>query len=250
MNQRMRNTGLAAAIAAGVVVSAPAGSMAADMTYAPTAAAASTSVFGGVNAKEDVWYAYLGGVHALNGDLDTDGWLIRAMIGGGEVDYQAGGAVGNVDSDIFDADLMVGYHIFEGRNRYTGYIGANYRDNDLSPNDPGNSTSGDEFGAKIQLEANSWMGDMWNLDAIGSYSTAYDTYWARARFGYAWSGNLLIGPEGVVSGDDEYDEQRIGVFVSGMQLGAIDVSASVGYADTSRGGDDSIYGGIEFSTRF
>lgn len=250
--KRTLNAGVASALALGMLGATSTTTLAADMTYnpAPMAALVSTTVFTGITAKEDVWYAYLGGVHALNGDINQEGWLVRALIGGGEADYSAGGAIGNVDADLFDADLMVGYQIFEGRNRYTGYVGVHYHDTDLSPNDPGNSTRGDEFGAKIQLEANSWIGDFWNLGAIGSYSTANDAYWARARLGYDWGGGWLIGPEGVVGGDDEYDEQRIGVFVGGIQLGAINMSASVGYADTSRSGNDSIYGTLGFSTQF
>ena len=248
---KLANAGVAAAVALGAAALTPSVAKAADLTYspAPMAALLSTSVFTGVSAKEDSWYAYLGAVHALNGDINAEGWLVRGFIGAGETDYRAG-VLGTIDSDIFDADLMVGYQIFEGRNRYTGYIGANYHDNDLSPNDPGNSTRGDEIGAKIQLEADSWIGDLWNVGAIVSYSTANDAYWARARLGYDWGGGWLIGPEGVLSGDDEYDEQRIGAFISGIPVGPLNASLAVGYADTSRGGDDSIYGSLGLSMQF
>lgn len=252
INDMIGRAGIVGAVALGAIATASSSAPAADLSYspAPMAALLSTTVFTGVTAKEDSWYAYLGGVHALNGDINQEGWLVRAFIGGGEADYSAGGALGNVDVDLFDADAMVGYQIFEGRNRYTGYIGIHYHDTDLSPNDPANSTQGDEIGAKIQLEADSWIGDFWNLGAIASYSTANDAYWARARLGYDWGGGWLIGPEGVLSGDDEYDEQRIGAFISGIPVGPLNASLAVGYADTSRSGNDSIYGSLGLSMQF
>jgi hypothetical protein len=47
----------------------------------------------------------------------------------------------------------------------------------------------------------------------GNYSTAFDVYWARARIGLV-RGGVTFGPEGIVFGDEEFNAQRLGGFVS------------------------------------
>ena len=78
---------------------------------------------------------------------------------------------------------------------------------------------------------------------IGSYSGANDTYWARARFGYALS-SVNIGPEIITSGNDSYDETRYGAFAQ-WDSGNIGFTLSGGYYDSegdrSRSDEDGGY---------
>ena len=45
----------------------------------------------------------------------------------------------------------------------------------------------------------------------GYYSTAFDTYWSRARVGMNL-GRFIIGPEAGADGNEGYDAQRLGAF--------------------------------------
>lgn len=220
------------------------------MPEEPVSHGPGTVVFTGFNAKEDAYFLYLGGVHAINGDLTSDGWLLRLFGGFGEYDYNAG-ALGNVDGDLVLGDLMAGYQWFEGAVRYSAYAGLNIADNDLSPNDPGNSTRGTEVGAKVQLEAETVQFDSYYVSGIASYATTHDDYWARLRVGHRFAGNYVLGPEGLVMGNDEYDQQRLGLFLNGIQLGSVNVGLSGGYAFVDgKNGDDSLYGAIDASFAF
>ncbi len=210
----------------------------------------STVLFSGFDVKEDSYFLHLGGVHAWNGDLNTDGWLLRGFVGFGEYDYNAGGALGKVNGDVFTADLMVGYQWFDSNVRYSAYVGGNFADNDLSPNDPANSTRGSEFGAKVQLEAETANVTDYYVSGAASYATTNDDYWARLRVGHTVGAGYVVGPEGVLLGNDEFDQQRIGLFLKGASLGPIGFSVSAGYAFVDGNGDDSVYGSLGASYAF
>lgn len=216
------------------------------MTFSP-----STAVFFGGNAKEDSYFLYGGFVHALNGDLGRDGWLARIVGGFGEYDYtNVGVPGGKVDSDHTNLDLTVGYQWFLPGTRFSLYGGANRQEHDLSPNDPGNSVEGSEWGFKVQGEAETLDTSPYYGSAIAAYSTANDDYWTRFRLGTRFAGPV-IGPELVLQGNDEYDEQRYGVFMKGLQLGPLSTEVSVGYADASgTTGPSSVYGSLGFSFAF
>ena len=96
----------------------------------------------------------------------------------------------------------------------------------------------------------------WYFDLIGSYSTAFDTYWSRARIGYD-CGRLVIGPEGILYGNSDFDAQRIGGFVQfDMPVaGAFTrTSLAVGYETTDDngtfGGREGAYGTLNFAVAF
>ena len=223
---------------------------AADLNQ-PVAHGPSTVLFWGGNAKEKAYYLYGGGVTALSGDISQDGLLFRAVLGFGEYKYSTTAvASGKVNGDIFQAEASLGYQIYSDAFRLSGYLGIDYQDNDLSPNDTTNSTRGDEVGAKFQAEVETVHSAPYYASLMGSYSTANDSYWSRARIGYKFDG-FIIGPEGLLMGNNEYDGQRIGAFLGGISLGALNVSISGGYADVDgTQGGSSGYGAIGFSMTF
>lgn len=210
-----------------------------------------TAVFWGINGKEDAYFLYGGAVHALNGDLSAEGFLLRGFIGFGEYEYKnAAVAGGEVNGDVVSMDASAGYQIFTGNMRLTGYVGLAFENNDLSPNDSGNSTRGDEVGIKLQAEIAGVGIAPWHWSAMGSYGSANDSYWARLRVGHEF-GQVIVGPEGLLMGNNEYDGQRIGGFITLPQFGAVSISLSGGYADVDgTQGGDSVYGAIDFSTTF
>src|SRR5580704_6419512 len=84
----------------------------------PTSAPANpwTEVWSGLDLTKDSDYGYAGGLVALSGNLNQDGWLFRASGGGGHYTYnRAVGVTQGVDFE--NGDLMVGYQTFVGRTR-------------------------------------------------------------------------------------------------------------------------------------
>lgn len=223
--------------------------LAAAVSIAATTAAQaeSAALFTSVDVAKDSHYLYLGGVIALNGDINKDGFLARASVGIGEYDYTTTGT--KINGDVVAADLMIGYQNFFSGGRVTGYIGGGYQDHDLSPADALNPVSGDEFGVKGQLEGAFDLTSNLNANIIGNYSTVNDSYWSRVRVGYDLGG-VQIGPEGLALGSDSFDQQRVGGF-AGIDLGGnLNASISVGYASTDGRGSDGVYGTIGFSITF
>lgn len=230
----------------------------------PAAADGSTVVFSGSDFKEDAAFTYVGGVHALNGDLGRDGFLLRVFGGYGEYQYATGNVIGgNVETDLVIVDAGVGYQIFGGGLRFSAYASASYEDHDQSPEDFTNPVRGSEWGFKGQGEVETLADSPFYFGAIGSYSTAFDSYWVRGRAGLPIGHGLILGPEIVGLGAEDFDQVRYGAFLSGLPTiwslvfgGDSKMSVSVGYADTTsddnggRGGDDSVYGTISSSFPF
>jgi cellulose biosynthesis protein BcsS len=171
----------------------------------------SSVAFGGVDGGPSFDVVYAGAITALNGDITRDGVLLRALAGYAWYDYVGG--VGHVDGRATVADLMIGYQQVMGNMRVAGFIGLDYQDHRLSPNDPFNHVNGTETGVKVVGDVSSLVGNPLFFNLLGSLSTAFDSYSARLRIGYNFGGSLVIGPEGWVFGNSFGDFQRVGVFL-------------------------------------
>ena len=113
----------------------------------------SVAFFGGEIGHES-YIIYGGFVKAFNGNIGTDGFLGRVTASFGSYEYDTlAVAPGSVDLDATSIDVMLGYQTYRPGYLVSIYAGFDYRDNALSPNDPGNPASGGEAGAKVQFEA-------------------------------------------------------------------------------------------------
>ena len=216
-------------------------------------AAESTSLFTGADTRDDSNYFYLGGIKAISGDLDQSGWLLRGVVGYGEYEYQTTAVPsGEVDVDQLSVQAGVGYQRVVDDTRLSFFTSVDYQDHDDSPADVMNSVRGDETGVAFQAEIDTTSGD-WNYGVMASYSTAFDSYWSRARVGYN-TGSVTVGPELVVSGNEEYAEERYGVFVGWPLSAQTSVTLSGGYfeseGDLSIREEDGGYASLGLSYQF
>jgi hypothetical protein len=220
------------------------------LTISTAAHATSTSVFTGVDVAHNSWFAYVGGVTALQGqDITTQaGFLARLAGGYGQYHYNRPFTT-SVDGDVGDGNLMVGYGSPFSGGHIAGYIGGDWTDHHLSPNDTLNKTRGTRGGAMGQLELNFSPADHFNGNVLGSYSTAFNTYWSRADVGYNF-GSVTVGPEIGFSGDKSYDEIRYGAHLSAIDLGFATAGLHGGWVNSNRRGGDGGYGDVGFSRRF
>ncbi|TAL39348.1 MAG: cellulose biosynthesis protein BcsS [Alphaproteobacteria bacterium] len=221
------------------------------LALAAPAQAATTIVFTGVDVAHNSWSAYLGGVTALSGQDITsqDGWLARAAIGYGEYDYDRPGILSDVDGDYTDGDLMIGYGHSFGNGRVSAYLGGNYQHHDLSPDDPLNEVEGGEGGVKGQLEFRLAPVDHVTVNAIGSYSTAFENYWSRLDVGYNFGG-FSVGPEVGLYGNDEFNAARFGGQIRDIDLGFAAMDLHGGWVNSNRRDGDGGYGALGFSKLF
>ena len=220
------------------------GGYVADTTY-------STVAISGVDVSRNADYYYSGVYYALNRDLSRDGFLVRVLGVRGFYEYDLFDAgVIDVHANYWVGDAMIGYQWVRGGVDVAALIGVEYQDHSLSLPDFTNPLQGSEVGFKVaaDIESNGNDNSPWYFALGGSYSTAFDSYYALGRIGHKF-GRFTVGPEAWALGDVSGDAQRLGGFVAwdvklGDTLGNISFSVGHQFSD----GDDgsSIEGGRNF----
>lgn len=220
----------------------------------------SHAIVGGLDAAKKATEGYLGVIAAFNGDLDRDGSLFRGL---GTYGYyrDVGINFADINDNFLQGDVMLGYQVISDGVTIAGYVGADFQDHDLSPDDPAVPLRGSEAGFKVALDIETERNKQRPIYAAlyGAYSTAFDSYSVVGRGGLNM-GRLAIGPEGMLLGDVSGDAQRLGVFaltdvsLGGPTIGTL--SASVGYqfvdnADSLYNfGEEGVYGTLQFTMAF
>jgi Cellulose biosynthesis protein BcsS len=218
-------------------------------------------------AKDSIWLEQ-SLTYGLNGDLDSSGFRLRGDTAYGNYNYLNSDVPGGkVNADVWYGGIWLGYQLFSGNLAYTGWIGSDYQDTDLTPHDPSNVTRGSAFGFSTEAEIENVGEGPLYFDLDGQYSTGFRTYWSRARVGYRFDhASWVIGPEGTFLGDEGFDNQRVGAFVDfPLRLSPtmlLDMSLAGGYsfggggtgngAGIGPGGSsqNSGYFSADFSSRF
>jgi hypothetical protein len=172
----------------------------------------SRMTYSGLDLSPDSWYSYSGVIFALNRDLSKDGARIRIQGAYGQYDYE--NTVSH-DVDLWQGDVMIGYAWIRDRVEFALYAGVDVIDHDISPADPANLVNGTETGFKTAGYLVSRTTEL-NLPYYflldGSYSTAFETYYALGRLGL-YRHSTIFGVEGWLLGDQDWEAQRLGGFV-------------------------------------
>jgi len=220
---------------------------AAGLLTAP-AAHADGVLLGGANWYDEGVYYSLGSLFPLNGDFGKDGPILKVWVYGTDFDYDAG--FDDVNAEGFGGEVSIGYQKLFEHGRVAGYVGVTHRDLDLSPDDPDADGLEKDTGIPIQFEGGYEFTDMFGVDGIASYTAIYNEYWGRFR-PFTRLGPLYVGPELILNGGDEFDNQYYGVFVGGIPLGfegaGLELSGGLMHRE---GGHNSGYGGVSFSYGF
>lgn len=131
----------------------------------------------------------------------------------------------------------------------SGYVGLNVRRNEVSGLGDGLAAETTRVGLKTALDLYARPTAFTMVHATGTYSTAFNAYYARLRGGVASVAGGYLGPEVAVLGDDYYRQWRAGLHLSGMQFGAVQLGLSVGYLhDEARKG--GAYATVDLRTGF
>ena len=209
------NTALAALSAMLFLVgagSASADGMRRNGANSSTSTTQSVVTFSGYDQARDSSYFFQGVQVALNGDIGRDGFMVRFY--GSQVDYDYLNGTTPTHGMGRQGEFMIGYKASRGNIWGAAFVGVDHQNHKLTPNDHTNSVRGSETGLKV-------VGDLASLREVGPvyfalsgmYSTAFDSYWARARVG----GNVnrvTIGPEFVALGNQGFDATRVGAFMT------------------------------------
>src|SRR5215510_4103259 len=171
---------------------------------------------------------YMGVLYAPYG-MDKSGLRVSAFGLGG--DYRYHGDPGETFKGRFvSADALIGWsHVFNN-GAATLQVGANYQDHRVRPFDPNNSVQGAKTGFKVQADL--WVNPTTRtlIYALGSYSTAFDTYYTVGRLGYDfWGKGVFFGPEVGGLGNDRTDQLRVGGHMTGLMIGPGKLTLSTGW---------------------
>ena len=171
-------------------------------------------VISGAEVTKNAFVSYTNVIIALDGRLGTPSLLLRGNVLHGDYDYTLNPMTGNeVDVDYIQGEMTLGYGgVYDGI-WLAAYVGVDYQDHDLDQVDPTNSVQGSDVGFKVVGEVVKLGHHGIHYAAYGTYSTAFDSYYARLRVGRHIHDNLALGIEGVVLGDDEWDAERLGAYM-------------------------------------
>ena len=224
-----------------------------DSVVAEPAKIYSTIFFTGIDTREQSTYGYLGGIRALNGNLGLNGFMLRAIAFYNPYDYETDAVIGGqVDAEMGAFDVVLGYQKYFNRFVGRAYVGVDYENHDLSPDNLLDSNRGAEFGVKFRGELETFYASPFHASLLSSYGTAKERYWVRGRAGYNFDG-VILGPELTATGNPETDERRVGAFATlrNPDLAPVEISVSGGYSDANENrGGESAYGTFEISVAF
>ena len=174
--------------------------------------------------------AYVGFDMALNGDLSRRGFVLSGYGGFGNYQYPSSTIPkGTIHSDFTELSASLGYQVYVGSVSLLAYGGVDYQNNDLSPPDPTNPVSGSEtnFIAGGAIERRQWDKPLY-FKFSGNYTIANKSYWSKGRIGYNF-GKVIIGPEGAAYGNETFNSERAGAFITFPLRWGLSMDASGGF---------------------
>lgn len=255
----LRSVIMAAAFGAGATFSMPAFAGDGSLKDSGPDLAYPLVTVSGVDVTKNSHEFYTGLFYAFNRDLNRDGFVLRLLGTRGGYDYDWGGV--DFDAKYWQGDVMLGYQWVRNGIDVGVYLGVDFQDHKIKPDDPFNELRGSDTGFKIagDIGTNDDNASPFYFNLNGSYSTAFDTYYGLARVGHKF-GRITLGPEGWLLGDATGDAQRLGGFVSfDMPLsetlhGTLAISGGHQFGDDDgfggRNFEDGVYGTLELRLAF
>lgn len=185
--------------------------------------------------------------------LEKSGLRLRLAGLGGVYKYERAASAtlprADIEGTLADGAVMVGYEWVMKKATIAAFAGGEIVNNSISPDDPNNTVKGTNGGLRIGVDAYILPTDTTMISGVAYYSTNNSAYYGRLKFGMAFADHLYVGPEVVALGDNFFRQFRVGGHVSGLQFGAIQMGASVGFVtDKVRGA--GLYGILESRVTF
>lgn len=182
--------------------------------------------------------------------MDRSGMRVRVSGLAGTYVYNASNPfLGEINGTIVGGAFLMGYEWVFSRGTVAVYGGAEFVNTSISPNDPNNSAKGGSAGFKIATDFYVTPTDDMMIAGVASYSTNFNSYYGRLKFGFAIAERIYIGPEIAALGDNFFQQWRIGGHVSGLRFGNLQFGAALGFlTDRVRGG--GLYGTLDTRVTF
>jgi cellulose biosynthesis protein BcsS len=196
---------------------------------------------------------FVGGNFAPGGDLETSGARFSVFDAAGVYRYDTtlGTTQTKIKGRFETVDILLGYGANADNFSAKFMAGLNIQDQALSPGDPNNPVQGIQAGVKVQTDVYATPTPQTMIFGLGSYSTAFRTYFSELKAGYQVLNirELYIGPQFIAQGNQQYDQWRVGAHLTGIKFGAAELILAGGYMQDSRNGPGT-YGLVTLDLHF
>lgn len=176
--------------------------------------------------------------------LTTSGSRIRIEGLAGSYKFDSTGTGPQTRGNQVEGALLGGYEWLSRRSSFATYGGLAVRNSTFSDTLPGHAADGTKVGFKGVLEYYARPSDRTMLSAYGSYSTNFNAYYTRLRWGVTPFGGFFVGPEVAALGDDYFQEWRVGAHLTALQIGPLQFGVSGGYL-MNKAGRSGGYGTLD-----
>lgn len=177
-----------------------------------------------------------GGVLYAPAGFEQDGLLFKVLLSGGVYRYFSGSTGERIYGVENTVQVLPGWRVKRGDFEAKVFMGPDFEQHWLWPNDPSNSLRGRSFGLRIAA-------DFWyeptpmSMAAIDfTVATASASPYLRAAVGWrVIDEQFYFGPEIAYFGGDGYRQLRLGGHFTAMKTGYMEWTAAGGWArDTDR----------------
>jgi hypothetical protein len=180
--------------------------------------------------------------------MDRSGFRMRGSAILGSYTYNST-TVGKVNGNLVGGAFLFGYEWVFKQATVALYAGGEAVNTKITPNDPNNQAKGTSVGFKVATDFYVTPTETTMVAGVASYSTNFNSYYARFKFGMAFADHVYIGPEVAALGDNFFQQWRVGGHVTGIRLGSLQFGGAVGYLhDRVRGG--GLYGTLDTRVTF
>lgn len=199
----------------------------------------------GAEISPDASYAYVGRLSPLPGSSFGHGLVNRLWLDWSSYRYKKNNIT--YEASVPGLEAALGYQHAESSYWWSAFGGLIYNSTSLSPHDPESSSEGSQVRAKVQLEAEKTIDQIWKLSGNGSYILGQEAYWTRARLARHIASNHYLGLEAICQGDPGYQLTQVGIFMYGIRLSdTVGAGLKIG-ARQVKGLSSRPYLGVEFS---
>lgn len=182
--------------------------------------------------------------------MDRNGIRLRGSVLGGSYVYTASSPmISQVHGTLINGAFLIGYEWVTTRATIAIYGGAEAMNTSISPNDPNNTVKGSRAGVKLATDFYVTPTDDMMIAGVASYSSNFNSYYGRLKFGFSIGDRLYIGPEVAALGDNFFQQWRVGGHLSGLRFGMMQFGAAIGFLnDRVRGA--GVYGTLDTRLSF
>lgn len=196
-------------------------------------------------AEQGSAYAFAGAIVPFGADAALgQGWVQRYWLDWVEYRFHSEGEQVRARAPGFSASL--GYQNSDGTGSWAAYIGAGYRDTDLTPDRPNAEVRGAQSALLLLAETDRRFARTWRFVGAVQYSAGPDSYWSRIKFLHkSPDAAFWPGVEIVFQGDPDYKAWKLGLVLDEVAMtGRMNLNFKLGAVKT-RGLETDAYAGVE-----